>query len=446
MKKNAKHNITVFGTGYVGLVTGICFAEIGNKVICVDNDEKKIAMLNKGCSPIYERGLDELLLKNMENGNISFTTDAKAGVSHGDYLFIAVGTPSAENGSANLEYVFAVAETIGEYMVKDAVVVDKSTVPVGTGDKVREIVKKALQKRKVSFDFDVVSNPEFLKQGDAIADFMHSDRVIIGAEDKDTFKKMCALYEPLKTLIVTMDLRSAELSKYAANAFLATRISFMNEIAFLCETLGADVENVRKGIATDPRVGPYFLHAGCGYGGSCFPKDVKALIKMAKDCGCTPDLFQSVEAINERQKNILFTKMKEYFKGDFKGKRIALWGLAFKPHTDDMREAPSRKLLQTLWEHGVSVQAYDPVAMQEAERIFGKRKDLVYCDSMTQTLEGADALVIVTEWDEFKKPNFDLLKKKLKYPVIFDGRNIFDPEKIVKLGFKYYCVGRKIPE
>ena len=434
--------ITVFGTGYVGLVTGVCLAELGNEVCCVDIDENKIAMLKAGKSPIFERGMNELLTKNIAANRIFFTTDLHLGIKHGEYLFIAVGTPSALDGSANLDAVFTVAKIIAENIEQSCVVVIKSTVPVGTGDNVRAIITDGLKARGVNIDFDLVSNPEFLKQGDAIEDFMHSDRVIIGADSERAFVKMRLIYAPLKVLIVNMDVRSSELSKYAANAFLAARISFMNEIALLAEKLGADVENIRRGISTDPRVGPYFLHAGCGYGGSCFPKDVKALIKIAEDAGCQPDLFKAIEDINARQKRILVEKMEKHFQGDLCGKTVALWGLAFKPNTDDMREAPSRELLESLWQKGVKVQAYDLVAMNEARRIYGERDDLKLCSDAMSALENVDALVIVTEWDEFKKIDLTSLVAQLKSKVIFDGRNLYDPEKMKQMGVEYYCIGR----
>lgn len=437
--------ITVFGTGYVGLVTGVCLSELGNDVLCVDIDYNKIALLKNGKSPIYERGMDDLLHKNMLLKRLSFTTDVVEGVKHGEYLFVAVGTPSAPDGSADLKYVFSVVDSIGQHLDKYCVVVNKSTVVVGTADKVRDIISSALSKRGLNIEFDVVSNPEFLKQGEAIEDFMHSDRIIIGADNQRAFDKMHLLYETLDTCIVNMDVRSSELTKYAANAFLATRISFMNDIALLSEKMGADVEKVRMGIGTDPRVGRYFLKAGCGYGGSCFPKDVKALLKMSRDLGYEAELFASVEAINERQKNILVSKMEKYFNGELNGKTIALWGLAFKPHTDDMRDAPSKTLLECLWKSGVRVNAYDPIAMNEARRIYGLRKDFFLCDSALDALDNADALVIVTEWEEFLDPNFTLIKSKLKNKVIFDGRNLYDPNKIESLGIDYYCIGRGSP-
>ena len=435
--------ITVFGTGYVGLVTGVCLAEIGHNVICVDVNPEKISMLKNGKSPIYERGLDELLIKNIEAKRIEFTTDAISGIKHGDYLFIAVGTPSSADGSANLQYVYDVAKTIGQNLDHDAIVVNKSTVPVGTGDKVRAILKEELAKRGANINFDLASNPEFLKQGDAIKDFMRSDRIIIGADNDDTFKRMHLLYEPLKAKIISMNVRSAELSKYAANAFLATKISFINEIAQFSEKFGADVTDIREGIGSDPRIGMDFLHAGCGYGGSCFPKDVSALIWMAREYGMESPLLNAVESINLRQKHLIFNRLKKYFNGDLEGKVIALWGLAFKPNTDDMRDAPSKVLLESLWRAGVKVQAYDPVAMEESRRIYGERPDFVLCKSAAEALEKADVLVIITEWDEFRKSDLNLVKSKLHNPVIFDGRNLFDPQFIKSLEIDYYCIGRE---
>ena len=435
--------ITVFGTGYVGLVTGVCLAETGHDVICVDTSSDKIAMLKNGKSPIYERGLDELLAKNIAAKKIEFTTDAIYGIKQSEYLFIAVGTPSSNDGSADLQYVYAVARSIGQNLDHAAVIVNKSTVPVGTGDRVRAILAKELAKRGLKHEFDVVSNPEFLKQGDAIKDFMKSDRIIIGAENENTFKRMHLLYEPLKAKIISMNVRSAELSKYAANAFLATKISFMNEIAQFSEKFGADVSSIRVGIGSDPRIGMDFLYAGCGYGGSCFPKDVSALIWMAREHGIETPLFNAVESINLRQKHLIFNQLKKYFGDDLEGKVIALWGLAFKPNTDDMRDAPSKVLLESLWRAGIRVQAYDPVAMAEAKRIYGERGDFVLCKTAVDALENADALIIVTEWDEFRQADFNLIKAKLHHPVVFDGRNLFEPQMIKSLGIDYYCIGRK---
>src|SRR3990170_4080526 len=436
--------VTIFGTGYVGLVTGICLAEIGHDVICVDTNVDKINMLKQGKSPIYERGLDELLAKNLAAKKIIFTTDTVFGINHGDYFFIAVGTPSSSDGSADLQYVYSVAKAIGQNLNRYAIIVNKSTVPVGTGDKVKAIIDKELNKRNLHPGFDVVSNPEFLKQGDAIKDFMQSDRIIIGVENEEVFNRMCKLYEPIKTKIVSMDVRSAELSKYAANAFLATKISFINEIAQFAEKFGADIDKIRLGIGSDSRIGLSFLNAGCGYGGSCFPKDVSALVWMAREYGIESPLFNAVENINLRQKHLVFNRVKKYF-GDLEDKVIALWGLAFKPNTDDMREAPSRVLLESLWRVGAKVQAYDPIAMPEAEKIYGNRDHnaLKLCKTAESALENADVLIIVTEWDEFRHPDFAVIKSKLRQPIIFDGRNLFDPKVMKDLGIEYYCIGRK---
>lgn len=434
--------ITVFGTGYVGLVTGICLAEIGHNVVCVDVNADKIAMLRDGKSPIYERGLDDLLAKNLAKNSIQFTVDSNFGIAHGEYLFIAVGTPSAPDGSADLKYVYEVAKNIGQNLDHPAVIVNKSTVPVGTGDEVKKIIKQELAARELNLDVALVSNPEFLKQGDAVQDFMRSDRIIIGADNEDTFKAMAALYQPLNAKIIFMDIRSAELTKYAANAFLATKISFINEIAQFAQKFGADITSVREGIGSDQRIGMHFLHAGCGYGGSCFPKDVSALIWMAREYGMETPLFNAVEGINLRQKHLLFNQLNQYFKGNLAGKTIALWGLAFKPNTDDMRDAPSKVLLESLWRAGVKVQAYDPVAMGEALKIYGYRSDLVLSENAPYALDQADALIIITEWDEFRQADFNVIKAKLKYPVIFDGRNLFEPQAVAKFGLDYHCIGR----
>ena len=431
--------VTVFGTGYVGLVTGVCLAEIGHSVVCVDNNMAKITMLKDGRSPIYENGLDELLNKNIAANRIEFTTDAIYGIKHGQYIFIAVGTPSTDDGSANLQYVYAVAKTIGKNLDHAAIIVNKSTVPVGTGTKVKSIINKELQ-RKV--DFAVVANPEFLKQGDAVGDFMQADRIIVGAEDESVLQKMHDLYAPLQAKVISMDVRSAELSKYAANAFLATKISFMNEIAQFAEKFGADIAKVREGIGSDARIGMSFLQAGCGYGGSCFPKDVNALIWMAREYGIETPLFKAVENINLRQKHLVFNRLVKYFHGELEDKIIALWGLAFKPNTDDMREAPSRVLLESLWRGGGEGQGFCPVGMPPAEKNFGERVDFTLWQTAYEALENADALVIVTEWDEFRTPNFSLIKSKLRHPVIFDGRNLFEPQFIKSLGIDYYCIGR----
>lgn len=436
-------NITIIGTGYVGLVTGVCFSELGYNVLCVDTDERKIKMLREGKSPIYEPGMDEMLAKNIQAGRVIFTTDLVDGVNKGDFIFIAVGTPSAAYGSADLQYVYSVAGTIGKHLSKDAIIVNKSTVPVGTGDTVKNIIQEELDKRKSNAKFAVVSNPEFLKQGDAIRDFMQSDRVIIGADDDAVLKKMCDLYNPLKSKIVTMDIRSAELSKYAANAFLATKISFINEMAMLSEKLGANIESIRHGIGTDSRIGLDFLRAGCGYGGSCFPKDVKALMWMARECGMEVPLFDAVENINLRQKCIIFNRLRKHFNNKLRGKTIALWGLAFKPQTDDMRDAPSKVLLELLWHEGAIVRAYDPVAMDVAKNIYGERPDFILCKNAMDALENADVLVVVTEWEEFKKQDIGAIKNKLRAPVIFDGRNIYNSAKMHEHGIKYSSIGRE---
>lgn len=434
--------ITVFGTGYVGLVTGICLAEIGHDVVCVDVNADKVAMLQDGKSPIYERGLDELLVKNIAEKRIQFTLDTNFGIKHGDYLFIAVGTPSAQDGSADLKYVYEVAKSIGQNLDRPVTIVNKSTVPVGTGDEVKKIIDQELAARNISLDFDIVSNPEFLKQGEAVQDFMKSDRIIIGADNDNAFKAMDALYKPLNAKVIFMNIRSAELSKYAANAFLATKISFINEIAQFAQKFGADIASIREGIGSDQRIGMHFLHAGCGYGGSCFPKDVSALIWMAREYGMETPLFNAVESINLRQKHLLFNQLSKYFKGNLAGKTIALWGLAFKPNTDDMRDAPSKVLLESLWRAGVKVQAYDPVAMSEALKIYGYRGDFMLCENTPNTLDNADALIIITEWDEFKQADFNLIKTKLKNPVIFDGRNLFEPKTVASFGIDYHSIGR----
>ncbi|MDR1012341.1 MAG: UDP-glucose/GDP-mannose dehydrogenase family protein [Coxiellaceae bacterium] len=433
--------VSIFGTGYVGLVTGICLAEIGHEVMCIDTDIDKIDRLNRGESPIYEPGLADLLTKNIAVKRITFVTDVISGVDYGDYIFIAVGTPASCDGSADLQYVFTVAKTIGENLNHNAIIINKSTVPVGTGDKVKTIIQKELSKRNLHIKFAMIANPEFLKQGDAIEDFMRSDRIIIGSDNKEALNKMNMLYEPLATKIVSMDIYSAELSKYAANAFLATKISFINEIAQFSEKFGADIEQVRLGIGSDARIGHNFLSAGCGYGGSCFPKDVSALIWMARKYGIESPFFNAVENINLRQKSLIFNLLKKYF-GNLDGRVIALWGLSFKPNTDDMREAPSRVLLESLWKVGAKVQAYDPIAQVTAEKIYGKRLDLKLCTNRDEVLVNADVLVIITEWNEFRNPDFNAIKSNLRYQIIFDGRNLFDPVELNKLGIEYHCVGR----
>jgi len=437
--------VTIFGTGYVGLVTGACLAEAGNNVLCVDIDEHKIARLNNGEIPIFEPGLDQVVERGVEAGRLKFTTDVQAGVAHGLFQFIAVGTPPDEDGSADMRHVIAVARTIGENLDGYRIVVDKSTVPVGTADRVATEIRAVLRERGVEHEFDIVSNPEFLKEGAAIEDFMKPDRVIIGTDNPRTGELLRALYEPFNRnhdRLLLMDIRSAELTKYAANAMLATKISFMNELANLAELVGADIENVRRGIGSDPRIGYDFIYPGVGYGGSCFPKDVKALKASAGALGYRADLLAAVESVNERQKSVLFDKIHCHFGRDLRGKTVAVWGLAFKPNTDDMREAPSRVLMERLWAEGASIRAYDPVANEEAGRIFGERADLELCKSAEAALESSDALAIVTEWREFRSPDFDRVRALLRAPVIFDGRNIYDPNLMQAMGFDYYAIGR----
>jgi UDPglucose 6-dehydrogenase len=436
--------ITIFGSGYVGLVTGACLADAGNHVLCVDVDERKTAMLPHGEVPIHEPGLESLIRRSADAGRLRFTTNAKEGVDHGLFQLIAVGTPPDEDGSADLRYVLAVARTIGEHMSDYKVVVTKSTVPVGTADKVRAAVRESLGKRHARVEFDMVSNPEFLKEGAAIADFMKPDRVIIGTDSDRATELLRSLYEPFthnRDRMIVMDVRSAELTKYAANAMLATKISFMNELANLAERFGADIESVRIGLGSDPRIGYAFIYPGVGYGGSCFPKDVQALQRSAQEVGYDASILAAVESVNDRQKQILFNKIKAHF-GELRGKTVAIWGLAFKPNTDDMREASSRVLMESLWSAGAKVRAYDPVAMHECLRIYGERPDLSLCKNSHEALEGADALAIVTEWREFRSPDFDLIKSALRTPVIFDGRNIYDPEQMAQAGFSYYAIGR----
>jgi UDPglucose 6-dehydrogenase len=437
--------LTIFGSGYVGLVTGACFAEAGNHVLCVDIDDGKIAKLKRGESPIYEPGLEELLKKNLAAGRLTFTSSAEEGVKHGLFQFIAVGTPPDEDGSADLRYVLAVAESIGKHLSDYRIIVDKSTVPVGTADKVRAKIAATLKARGAAIEFDVVSNPEFLKEGAALADFMKPDRVVVGTDNPRTAELLKALYDPFTRnhdRMIVMDVRSAELTKYAANAMLATKISFMNELANLAERVGADIEKVRRGIGSDPRIGYQFIYPGCGYGGSCFPKDVQALSRSARDQAFDAKILQAVESVNNRQKEVLFGKINGYFKNALQGKTIALWGLAFKPNTDDMREAPSRNLMEALWKAGARVQAYDPVAMHEAGRIYEGRQDFNLAKSAGDALVGADALAIVTEWQEFRSPDFDDMRSKLKHPVIFDGRNLYDPAFVQQFGLTYYGIGR----
>jgi UDPglucose 6-dehydrogenase len=437
--------VTVFGSGYVGLVTGACLAEVGNHVVCVDIDAGKIARLKNGEIPIHEPGLDEVVKRNQDKGRLQFTTSAEEGVAHGLFQFIAVGTPPDEDGSADLSHVVAVAETIGRHMNEYRVVVDKSTVPVGTADRVRERIEQTLDSRGVEVQFDVVSNPEFLKEGAAIADFMKPDRIVVGTDNPRTAELLKTLYEPFTRShdrMIVMDVRSAELTKYAANAMLATKISFMNEMANLAELVGADIEKVRVGIGSDPRIGYSFIYPGAGYGGSCFPKDVKALVHSAGEHAFDAQILKAVESVNKRQKTVLFGKINAFFAGDLQGRTIALWGLAFKPNTDDMRDAPSRELMEALWERGASVQAYDPVAMDEARRIYGERADLKLVESAERALIGADALVLLTEWQEFRSPDFEMIRDRLGTPVIFDGRNVYDPVFVKSYGLHYFGIGR----
>ena len=438
-------NVTVFGSGYVGLVTGACLAEVGNHVLCVDIDADKVAALKQGRVPIFEPGLSDLIAGNMRAGRIDFTTDAEAGVNHGLFQFIAVGTPPDEDGSADLRHVLAVADTIGSHMHEHRIVINKSTVPVGTGDQVRARIAERLRQRGVEIGFDIVSNPEFLKEGAALDDFMKPDRIVVGTDSADTADLLRELYAPFNRnheRMLVMDIRSAELTKYAANALLATKISFMNELSNIADRLGANIEKVRIGMGSDPRIGYHFIYPGCGYGGSCFPKDVQALERTAAAVGYEASLLQAVEAVNNRQKGIVFAKLDEHFGGDLKGRTIALWGLAFKPNTDDMRAAPSRALIDALWQRGARVRAHDPEAMDEARRIYGDSADLELVDDPYAALDGADALVVVTEWNIFRSPELEQLQKRLKHPVVVDGRNLYDPARMREAGFSYYSIGR----
>ena len=437
--------LTIFGSGYVGLVTGACMAEMGNHVVCYDLDEEKIGRLNDGDVPIYEPGLDNYIARNVEAGRLEFTTDVEKAVGHGVFQFVSVGTPPGEDGSADLKHVLAVARSIGEHMNDYRIVVDKSTVPVGTADKVKVEIQAALDQRGESLEFDVVSNPEFLKEGAAINDFMKPDRIIVGTDNPRTTELLRMLYEPFNRnhdRLISMDVRSAELTKYAANAMLATKISFMNELANIAERFGADIEKVRLGIGSDPRVGYHFIYPGAGYGGSCFPKDVQALAKSAADAGYDAELLKSVESVNHRQKHRVFEKLHTHYKGNLSGKTIALWGLSFKPRTDDMREAPSRTLMEALWKEGATVRAYDPEAMHEARRIYPDQEGFELCETAYGALDGAHALAIITEWQEFRSPDFLLLKQKLKDGVVVDGRNLYEPDSVENVGLKYYAIGR----
>ncbi len=437
-------NITMVGTGYVGLVTGACFSEVGLNVTCVDIDEKKIENLNKGIIPIYEPGLEDLVERNTKKGRLHFSTKLSEVIDDTDVVFGAVGTPPDEDGSADLKYVLEVAREVGRNMKKYVLMVTKSTVPVGTAEKVRAAIKEELDKRGVDIPFDVASNPEFLKEGAAVDDFLKPDRIVVGVDSDKAKGIMEKLYKPFTMNghpVIFMDIVSAEMTKYAANSMLATKISFMNDIANLCEIVGADVTAVRKGIGSDRRIGPYFIYPGTGYGGSCFPKDVKALIKTAEQHGYPMEVLEAVENVNERQKGVLFAKAKTYFNGDLKGKTFGIWGLAFKPQTDDMREAPSLVIIKKLLDAGAKVKAYDPVAKHEAERILGGSIEIV--DDQYDAIIDADALFLVTEWPEFKFPNFNVIKKLLKTPVIFDGRNVYDPAELKEKGIDYLGIGRK---
>ncbi|MFJ2331558.1 UDP-glucose dehydrogenase family protein [Pseudomonas helleri] len=437
--------ISVFGSGYVGLVQATVLAEVGHDVICMDIDQKKVELLQQGHVSIFEPGLSSLVRENLESKRLRFTSDEKTAVEHGQVLFIAVGTPPSEDGSADLKAVFSVGDAVARHRVEPVILVEKSTVPVGTGDALTAHINKALEQAGRSLQFDVVSNPEFLKEGSAVSDCRRPDRIIIGCERDEVRDVMRDLYAPFNRnhdRIINMDLRSAELTKYAANCMLATKISFINQIAELAEHLGADIESVRLGIGADTRIGYHFIYPGCGYGGSCFPKDMRALIHSAQQVNCSSDLLQAVEAINERQKHKLFDRINAYFKGDLKGKTFALWGLAFKPNTDDMRDAPSRVLMEALWAAGADVRAFDPEAMQETQRLYGDEPRLSLMGTPESVLQGADALIVCTEWQQFKAPDFDLIKQRLKTPVIFDGRNLYDGERLTRAGLQYFPMGR----
>ena len=437
--------VTIFGTGYVGLVTGACLAEMGNQVLCVDVDAAKVARLKRGEIPIYEPGLEAIVRRNHASGQLDFTTEAAPAIAHGQLIFIAVGTPPDEDGSADMQYVLAVARTIGRHLDRYAVVVNKSTVPVGTADRVRDAVAAELGERGVSVEFDVVSNPEFLKEGAAVEDCLRPDRIIVGASSERAVAQLRKLYAPFNRnhdRMVVMDERSAELTKYAANAMLATKISFMNEIANIAERVGADVELVRQGIGSDPRIGYHFIYPGAGYGGSCFPKDVQALERMAQGCGYDAALLGAVEAVNRQQKAKLFELIARHFDGKLEGRTVALWGLAFKPNTDDMREASSRQLMERLWSAGAKVRAFDPEAREEARRLYGERADLVLCEHAYDALAGADVLAVVTEWKAFRSPDFARIRSALNEPAIFDGRNLYEPDAVEEAGLAYYGIGR----
>ena len=439
--------VTVYGSGYVGLVTGSLLADVGNDVLCVDIDEEKVANLNKGIIPIHEPGLDKVILSNIEIGRLHFTTDMDKAVAHSEMQFIAVGTPPDEDGSADLKHVLAVAQTIAERMQERKLVVTKSTVPVGTSDRVAARIKEVLEKRGETFEYSTISNPEFLKEGAAIEDFRKPDRIVVGTQDSHAIEQMRKLYAPFcrnHDRLIFMDIRSSELTKYAANSMLATKISFMNELSNLADSLGADIEQVRIGIGSDPRIGYSFIYPGAGYGGSCFPKDVKALIATAKEVGYKAELLESVENVNERQKSVLPDKINKHFNNDLSGKTFAVWGLSFKPNTDDMREAPSRVLMEALWSQGASVQAYDPVASDEAKHLYPDHSQLKLAGSALEAVKGADALIIMTEWNEFRSPSWPDLKAGLNSAVIFDGRNLYEPSVVADNGFHYYCIGRPV--
>ena len=437
--------ISIIGTGYVGLVSGACLAEVGNHVLCLDLNPEKIAILESGGIPIFEPGLEAMVKRNVAAGRLLFTTNIEESVAFGQVQFIAVGTPPDEDGSADLKHVVSAARSIGRHMMDRKVIVDKSTVPVGTADKVRAAILEEQAKRSVNVPFSVVSNPEFLKEGAAVEDFMKPDRIVVGAEDAHAIEVMRALYAPFQRnheRVIVMDVKSAELTKYAANAMLATRISFMNKLALLAEQLGADIERVRQGIGSDPRIGYQFLYPGCGYGGSCFPKDVQALMRTAGENGLDLKILQSVEEVNDHQKSVLLQKITRRFGEDLTGQHFAIWGLAFKPNTDDMREAPSRVLIEGLWASGATVAAYDPVAMDEARHIYGEDKRIRFASSPEDALNDANALVIVTEWKEFRSPDFDHIKVTLRHPVIYDGRNLYEPATVRAAGLEYHGIGR----
>ncbi len=437
--------ISIFGTGYVGLVTGACLAQVGHDVCCVDVDERKVENLKAGIIPIYEPGLKDVVEHAVAEGRLTFTTAAADAVAHGEVIFIAVGTPPDEDGSADLRYVLAVGTTVAEHMQDYRLVVTKSTVPVGTAAKVQSAVAEVLAQRGADIPFDVASNPEFLKEGAAVSDFMKPDRIVVGTDSARVEKLMRELYAPFNRnhdRLIFTDVSSSELIKYAANAMLATKISFMNELANIAEKVGADIEQVRRGIGSDPRIGYHFIYPGCGYGGSCFPKDVKALVRTAEEYRYAPELLTAVDAVNDRQKERLYQKLSAYFAGNLQGKNIAIWGLAFKPNTDDMREAPSRTLMQALWDAGAKIRAFDPEALEEAGRIYGTRDDLQLSHNAFEILDGADALVICTEWQQFRSPDFSEIKRRLNKPVIVDGRNLYDPELMAEKGIEYFSIGR----